>query len=201
MGVKAIISIGLTGGIATGKSAVCQILAELGIPVIDADRLAHQAMEPGAIGYRSVLERFGRSILGPDGKIDRQALGAIVFADAQARRDLEGIIHPLVIEAIRERIRAAREAGERVLVVEVPLLFEVDLAGMFDRVWVVSSGDAIQRERLASRNHFSAAEAERRIAAQIPLPDKEGKADRVIYNNKGFSELKGEVLEALQSLE
>jgi dephospho-CoA kinase len=199
--VDTILAIGLTGGIATGKSTVCRILTDLGIPVIDSDSLAHQAMEPGTAGYETIVSRFGREILHPDGTVDRKALGAIVFADPAARQALEQIIHPLVIAEIEGRLQAARERGERLVVVEVPLLFEAGMAGLFDQVWVVSTAAAVQRERLHHRNGFTAEHAERRIAAQIPLSDKEGKADRIINNNKGFSELKSEVLKALQSLE
>ncbi len=195
------ITIGLTGGIATGKSTVSKLLREQGIPVLSADELAHQAIAPGADGFHQVVSHFGARVLNPAGAIDRKVLGEIVFDDPESRRSLEQIIHPRVIAAIEVKQQVAAATGVNIFVVEVPLLFEVGLTGLFDRIWVVSMKPELQKQRLMERSQLTAAEAEQRIAAQLPLSVKEGKADLVIYNNKGFSELQREVIEALKTLE
>ncbi len=195
------ITIGLTGGIATGKSTVSKILSEQGIPVLSADELAHQAIAPGSDGFHQVVSQFGARILNPAGAIDRKVLGEIVFGDPELRRSLEQIIHPRVIAAIEAQQQVAAATGVGIFVVEVPLLFEVGLTGLFDRIWVVSMKPELQKQRLMRRNQVTAAEAEQRITAQLPLSGKEGKADLVIYNNKGILELQHEVLEALKTLE
>jgi dephospho-CoA kinase len=194
------VTIGLTGGIATGKSTVGAILKELKVPLIDSDELAHQAMEPGAPGYSEIIRRFGVGIVGENGWIDRKQLGRIVFDDPAARNDLEQIIHPRVIAAIKRSLEEYRMAGQTLAVVEIPLLFEVGLTDLVDRIWVVSVSPEIQLQRLIERGGLSEAEARLRISAQLPLELKEGKADVVIYNNKGVSDLRSEVVKILNSM-
>jgi len=195
------IAIGLTGGIATGKSTVGKILRRKGIEVVSADELVHQALLPGGGSYDSVVKEFGREILQPDGKINRKLLGEIVFKDDSARRRLEQLTHPVVIAAIKQRLESGARAGNKIIVVETPLLFEVGLCDLFDYIWVVSSTHERQLERICKRDRLTEAEAERRIAAQLPLEEKERKADAVIYNNNGLEALEKQVDNLLNTLE
>lgn len=195
------IAIGLTGGIATGKSTVGGILRRKGIEVVSADELAHQALLPGGGSYNSVVKEFGREILLPDGKINRKLLGEIVFKDDAARRRLEQLTHPVIIEAIKQRLESGARSGNKIIVVETPLLFEVGLYDLFDYIWVVSTTRERQLERICKRDRLTEAEAERRIAAQLPLEEKERKADAVIYNNNGLEALEKQVVDLLKTLE
>lgn len=173
------IRIGLTGGIASGKSTVAEILADLGAMIIDSDQLAREVVEPGTEALARIRERFGDRVI-TDGRLDRAALAKIVFADPVARSDLESIIHPAV------RLRAAeleREAGDdRVVVQMIPLLVETGQQGDFDAVIVVDIPVEVQRERLMARNGLSNKEADARIAAQATRAQRRAAADVVIDN-------------------
>lgn len=195
------ITIGLTGGVATGKSTVGKILAQKGIEVISSDKLAHLAMRPGESVYYKILTEFGRQILLPDGKINRQLLGGIVFKDEAARNRLEQIIHPIVISGIQQGIERCSKDGIKIVVVEVPLLFEVGLTELFDYIWVVSATLESQLQRLFERDQLTEAEAKQRIAAQLPLEEKEKRADAVIKNNNGLDSLEKQVSTLLRTLE
>lgn len=179
--------VGLTGGIGAGKSAVTALLRERGAVVIDSDALAREVVEPGTSGLDAVVERFGASLLDADGRLDRPALGAVVFADAQARRDLEAIIHP------RVRERAAQleaEAGPDAIVVhDVPLLVETGQAGLYDLVVVVDVPVETQIERLAAHRKMPRAEAESRIAAQATRDQRLAAADVVLDNTGSLDDL------------
>lgn len=171
--------IGLTGGIASGKSAVADLLAGLGAQVIDADVLAREVVEPGTPGLAAVRDRFGASVIAPSGELDRAALAAIVFADPAARRDLEAIVHP----AVRKRASELEEDATAPVVVHViPLLVETGQAEAFDRVVVVDVPAGIQRERLMARSGLSAPEADARIAAQSSREERLAVADHVLDN-------------------
>ncbi|GAA3628108.1 hypothetical protein GCM10022236_33040 [Microlunatus ginsengisoli] len=187
---------GLTGGIASGKSTVADDLAARGAVVIDADVLAREVVEPGTDGLAAIEARFGPEVI-VDGALDRPALGRVVFADPQARRDLEAIIHPAV------RRRAAEltaEAGSDAVVVQViPLLVETGQQDAFDLVVVVDVDPDSQRERLQQRNGFSADEALARIAAQASRADRLAAADVVIDNSGSPAEL-GPQLDRLWSM-
>ena len=175
--------IGLTGNIATGKSEVGRMLAELGARVIDADAVAHQVMRRGGPAYAAVVEAFGPDILRPDGEIDRARLGAIVFADAEALRCLEAIVHPEVIARVDALVR---EATEPVVVVEAIKLIE---AGMkCDSLWVVTCAKEQQLARLMAQRGLSEEEARRRIEAQPPQEEKLALADVVIDNSGSLDE-------------
>lgn len=194
------ITIGLTGGYATGKSTVAGMLAEAGAAVIDADELAHAAIRRGQPGYDEALAVFGAGILGPDGEIDRSALGRIVFAQPERRKELERIVHPRVIATMRA-LRAREEAaGTAVLVFEVPLLFEAGLEKEFDHVWVVAAPPSRQIAMAASRGRRTGPEIEARIAAQMPMAEKERRADLVIMNDGDRERLRRRVAEAWSSL-
>lgn len=190
--------IGLTGNIGTGKSTVARMLADLGAEVIDADRLAHEVMAPHTPEWQQVVERFGRSILRPDETIDRRALGAIVFADPAALRDLEAILHP----AVRARIRARFAAAERpVVVVEAIKLLEGGLYLEVDAVWVVTATREVQLERLMRLRGLTRAEAETRVDAQAPQAEKVARADVVIDNSDGLDRTREQVLAAWRAIE
>jgi dephospho-CoA kinase len=188
--------IGITGGIATGKSSVLAMLAELGAEVLSADEVAREVLAKGSEAYLEAIERFGESILKSNGEIDRAALGAIIFSDAQARSDLNDITHPPIIVRIRERIerfRANPPAAGSVLAVEIPLLVECGLEETVDAVLVVAAEHETQVSRLTRRRGVSVTEANRRIAAQMPIERKIECADWVIYNDGSLESLESSV--------
>lgn len=173
--------IALTGGIASGKSAVADLLAAKGAVLVDSDVLAREVVAPGTPGLAAVVQRFGEGILRPDGALDRPALGAIVFADPDARADLEAITHPR-IRARAGELRAEAPAG--VVVIDViPLLVEGGLSGRFDEVIVVDVPEEVQVERLRRRDGFTRDEAMARLAAQASREDRLAVADHVIDNS------------------
>ena len=178
--------VGLTGGIASGKSLVADELAERGAVVIDADVLAREVVEPGTPGLAAVVERFGSEVLQGD-RLDRAALGRIVFADPLARADLEQIIHPAVRARAAELERQA--APDAVVVQVIPLLVETGQAGSFDLVVVVDADRETQRTRLIQRNGLTAAEAEARIDAQATSEARRAVADIVIDNRGTLADL------------
>lgn len=172
--------IGLTGGIATGKSTVARLLAErFGLPVLDADEYAREALAPGSAGARAVLARYGARV-GGEAAIDRGALGRIVFADAAERRWLEQLVHPLV--RARFDTELARPTQAPAVVLMIPLLFEAGLQELCSEIWLVDCPEAEQLRRLQQRDGFSASEARARLEAQWPLERKRPLADVVIDN-------------------
>jgi len=180
--------IGLTGGIASGKSTVAKCLASLGAHIIDADLIAHQIMEPGAPAYQEIIQHFGEQVIHTSGQIDRVKLGAIVFSQPEELKVLNGITHPHIGTETRQRIKAAAAAGVEVAVLDVPLLYEVGMEKLADEVWVVWVNPEIQRERLIQRDNISEATARSRIASQMPLEEKRKRAQVVIDNNGSQAE-------------
>jgi dephospho-CoA kinase len=178
--------IGVTGGIATGKSTVDRMLAARGAAVIDADELAREAVGPGEATLDRVAQRFGRDVLRPDGTLDRARLGQIVFADAGSRRDLERITHPRIIELMQERIAAAFASSAQLVAVDVPLLFENGREAMFEGVLLVYAPRTVQIQRLRERNGLDEAAALQRLAAQLPIDEKRDRATWVIDNSDGL---------------
>lgn len=171
--------VGLTGGIATGKSYVVDRCRQQGIPCLDADELAHGVMAPGTEATAQIVARFG-DVLDASGAVDRRALAAIVFADEGARRDLERIVHPAVFRAIGAGLRGFEMIGGSALtIVAIPLLYETGREGDFDRIIATTCSEASQRLRLIARG-LTAQEADRRLAAQLPAADKAARADYVI---------------------
>lgn len=195
------IAIGLTGGVATGKSTVAKLLQTKGIAVINSDELAHQAMEPGGPAYDEIITVFGKGVLSPEGKINRKLLGEIVFKDQIARKRLEEIVHPVVIKWIRQELERLSRDGAQIAVVEVPLLFEAGLMDLFDYIWVVSSSYERQLQRLQERDRLTDVAAKERIAAQMSLAEKEKRADAVIKNDDGLDSLEEQLSILIRTLE
>ena len=191
---RAFLLVGLTGGIASGKSSVSRQLVELGCRLIDADVLAREVVVPGAPAWRTIVEEFGRDVAGPDGQLDRKRLGALVFADPARRKVLEGITHPAIV-ARRQAILDgwAAEGFDGVVVLDIPLLIEVGGAGEVDRVVVVYAAPDAQLERLMARDGFVRAEAERRVASQMSLAEKVRRADFVVDNSGESEETRAQV--------
>ena len=171
--------VGLTGGIASGKSAVADLFAALGVPVLDTDEIAREVVAPGSAGLARVVERFGPGVLDDSGALDRAALRARVFADENDRRDLEAIVHPLVVETLSDRAAAA---GGPYQIHVVPLLVETGLAERMDRVLVVDCEPASQLERLLRRDGGDRAQAERILGAQASREQRLAAAHDVIAN-------------------
>ncbi len=184
-----VLRVGLTGGIATGKSYVTQRLHEAGVPTIDADLLAREAVAPGSDGLAAVVARFGRGVLTDDGRLDRGRLGAIVFADAAARRDLEAIVHPEVRRRIADwQAQLAGNGYRGPLVADIPLLFETGRTAEFDVVVVVACHPELQFQRLMARDGLDAEQARQRIAAQWPIARKVETADFVVRTDGSFAD-------------
>ncbi len=177
--------VGLTGGIGAGKSVVAARLAELGAVVIDSDRLAREVVEPGTDGLREVVEEFGPEVLGPDGALDRPALGRLVFGDEAARRRLEAIVHPRVRARSAELIAAA--PPDAVVINDIPLLVESGIGAGFDLVVVVLAGEQTRLRRLAQARGMSTDEARARMAAQATDEQRRAAAD-VVLDNDGSRE-------------
>lgn len=195
------IKIGLTGGIASGKSSVARIIANHGIPVINADEISHSLLEKGSDTYNKVLQKFGDVILDKDGAINRKELGRLVFSDNSALKKLEQILHPVIIQEIIEQLYSMEKAGYQLVIVEVPLLFEAGMENLFDYIWVVSTTPDKQLLRMIKRDKLSDNEAKQRLNNQLPLTEKEQKAHAVIYNNKDLDALEARVLELLKTME
>lgn len=180
--------VGLTGGIACGKSVVASVFEARGARLHRADEEARRLLDPGLPAWTAVRARFGSGIARPDGTIDRAALGRIVFADEAARRDLEKITHPLVIAGLKAAAAQAEADGAGVFVSEAALIYETGLEGWFDRMVVVACDRRTQIERLTARDGLSLADAERRLAAQMDPAEKARRADYVIDTSGALEE-------------
>jgi len=191
------IVIGLTGGIASGKSTVTGMLRDINIPVIDADHIAKEVVEPGKEAYKQIVETFGRSILHENAEINRAALGEIVFYQEEERKKLNAIVHPAVRKEMLSQKESYIEEGYEAVVLDIPLLFESDLTHLVDKVVVVYVDESVQLERLKSRNNLSAEDAYARIHAQLSLIQKVALADVVINNNGPVEETKQQLLSIL----
>lgn len=189
---------GLTGGIASGKSTVSGILAELGAVIIDADALAREVVDKGTPGLAAVVAEFGDSLLTPDGDLDRAAMGALVFSDADARKRLEAIVHPLVFERIIE-LEAGADEGSLV-VHDIPLLAESGRADTFDAVIVVDAPPTTQVERMVRDRGWTTEEAESRMAAQATREDRLAIATHVIENTGTIEDLRRRVTEVFETV-
>ncbi|MEU8171983.1 dephospho-CoA kinase [Microbispora hainanensis] len=192
------LKVGLTGGIGSGKSEVSRLLAARGAVVVDADKIAREVVEPGTPGLAEIVEAFGEDVLRPDGTLDRERLGAIVFADAEKLKVLNGIVHPKVGER-SERLQ--REApDDAVVVYDVPLLAENNLAPLYDVVIVVDTPDDVRLERLQRFRGMREEDARARIAAQASREDRLRIADIVIRNEGSLDDLEAQVDKVWQDL-
>ncbi len=190
------LKVGLTGGIATGKSYVVAVLRELGCEVSDADTLAHQAVEPGKPAYHDIVNEFGPGVLNEDGTLNRAALGALVFADAAKRERLNAIVHPRVYEAQAAWLAAvAARNPQAIAVLDAALIIETGSYKRFDKVVVVWCEPLLQLERLMARNNLPRAQAEARIAAQMLSAEKLKYADFAINTSLGFEDTRRQVEE------
>lgn len=180
---------GLTGGIGSGKSTAAALLRERGVPVVDADELAREAVAPGSAGLALVLAELGPELLGPDGALDRKRLGALVFSDETARKRLNSITHPIVRRLSQERFAELGRQGAELAAYDVPLLFEVGLDAVLRPVVLVAASESTQVARILARDGLTEAEARARIAAQLPLAVKRQRADHVLENDGTRAEL------------
>ncbi|GAB4368030.1 MAG: dephospho-CoA kinase [Deltaproteobacteria bacterium] len=175
---------GLTGGIGAGKSTVARCFREEGIPVVDADRISREILEPDREVFREVVRRFGTEILSPNGRIDRRRLGELVFRDPAARADLEALTHPAIREGIVEALRRLEREGHDVVIVEAALIHEKGRGGLFEAVIGVRCDPAVQEERILARDGFSREEARARIRAQMD-PERKITASEYRIDNSG----------------
>lgn len=195
------LKVGLTGGIASGKSYVLALLRDCGCATLDADLTAHRVMEPGQPAHAAIVDHFGSDILDPEGRIDRARLGPIVFADPTARAILNSIVHPRVYEAQTEWLESvARHNPRAIAVIDAALMIETGSWRRFDRLVVVYCRPEIQLERLMARNGLTRSAAELRIASQMPTAEKLRYADFTIDTSEGFEDTRRQVLDLFASL-
>lgn len=192
--------VGLTGNIGSGKSTVAQLLSERGATIIDADVLARRAVEQGTPAYASIVERWGTSILAADGLIDRAALRRIVFSEPQELEQLNAIVHPEVERMLAALVQQARDRGDRVVVCDIPLLFERRMTGAFDRILLVDAPRPVRLERLVRERGLRETEAMAMIVAQMPAELKRARADFVIDNVGTLTQLDLRVAEVWSAL-
>lgn len=190
--------IGLTGGIASGKSTVSKMFQKRGIPVVDADQIAREVVETGKEPYEKIVEAFGRKILNEDGSINREKLGSIVFQQKSKRELLNSIVHPAVRKEMKKKQEQFVMQGAKAVVLDIPLLFESDLTHLVDKIIVVYVNENTQLQRLMKRNHLSKEEALARINAQMPLKEKIKMADEVIDNEGDFNDTERQLEKILQ---
>ena len=198
--MKKFLLVGLTGGIATGKSHVRARFESLGIPTVDADILARDAVAPGSAGLAAVVHRFGTEVCDADGTLNRRKVGAIVFRDPQARRDLEQIVHPYVREMTERWFASLDPQRVPFAVADIPLLFEGRREADFEAVIVTACEPATQLNRLMARDGLGEAEARQRIAAQWPLQKKVAKADYVVRTDGSLDDTNRQVDEIASTL-
>ena len=192
--------IGITGGIASGKSTVTEFLRQQGYQVIDADQVVHELQEPGGRLYQALLSTFGPAILQEDGRLDRPKLGAMIFGDPELLAQSSQIQNQIIREELAGRRDLLAET-EDIFFMDLPLLFELQYEDWFDQIWLVDVTEETQLSRLMSRNALSQEEAEKRIAAQLSLQEKRKRADVLIDNNGSLEETRQQIRDALQKLE
>lgn len=192
--------VGLTGGIATGKTTVSNILRQAGIPVIDADQVARQVQTPDSVGLTRIVKVFGPKVLLPTGELNRPALAKIVFNDKEALKKLNEILQPLIYDAIFAQVDTLKKQEIPLVVLDVPLLFEQHYDEDCDYIVVVYTDPQTQLKRLMARDHCSKEEAQTRIAAQMPLSEKEARTDFKINNNGDQNALQKQVASLINQL-
>ncbi len=192
--------IGLCGNIGSGKSQVATCLQKLGVPVIDADQVAREVVAPGGPGHAKLLAAFGPAYFDGEGQLDRRALGALIFSDAQARQKLNGILHPIIMQTSLERARAHLAAGAPAAAVEAALILEAGFAELFDVVWLVEASPERSIARIMLRDGIDREAATLRLQSQLPNADQRARADWIIPNNGSRAELEQQVKTAFQRL-
>ncbi len=192
--------IGITGGIASGKSTVTEFLRQQGYQVIDADQVVHELQEPGERLYQALLSTFGLAILQEDGRLDRPKLGAMIFGNPQLLAQSSQLQNEIIREEL-DRRRDLLAETEDIFFMDLPLLFELQYEDWFDQIWLVDVTEKTQLSRLMTRNALSQAEAEKRIAAQLSLQEKRKRADVLIDNNGSLEETQEQIRDALKKLE
>ncbi|MBZ2022483.1 MULTISPECIES: dephospho-CoA kinase [Streptococcus] len=192
--------IGITGGIASGKSTVTEFLRQQGYQVIDADQVVHELQEPGGRLYQALLSTFGSSILQEDGRLDRPKLGAMIFGNPELLEQSSQIQNQIIREELAGRRDLLAET-EDIFFMDLPLLFELQYEDWFEQIWLVDVTEETQLSRLMTRNSLSQEEAEKRIAAQLSLQEKRKRADVLIDNNGSLEETRQQLRDALQKLE
>ena len=200
MGSGRVIRVALTGGIATGKSHVRLLFERLGVPTIDADVLARDAVARGTAGLRAVVDRFGAGVLDASGTLDRHKLAEVVFTDTAARKDLEAIVHPAVREATERFFASLDPAVHPFAIADIPLLYEVGRDKDFDGVIVTAVDPETQVRRVMERDGATEAEARQRLAAQMPIDEKVRRADYVITTSGTFDDTARQVREVFEKL-
>jgi len=194
------LTIGLTGGIGSGKSTVSRILGELGAPIIDADKVGHAIYAPDGPAYSEVIAAFGRSILAADGTIERSKLGSIVFSDPRALKQLNSIVHPKMFARMREMIQELRAGGEQnPVVVEAAILIEANWQPLFDEIWLVTASKERVMERIERDRGLKPEQTEARIRAQLPDDERRKYSTLVITNDGTVEELRQQVAELWRS--
>ncbi len=189
--------LGLTGGIATGKSTVTAMLRERGIPVIDADQIAREVVEPGKPAYEAIVRHFSRDILLEDGQIDRKKLGEVVFSDESERQKLNAIVHPEVRRVMRQEAEAAEANGEQIVFMDIPLLYESKLQYLVEKIVVVYAPGDMQLARMMERDELDEEQAKKRLRAQFPIDQKKLEADFLIDNSQSREETQRQVEDLL----
>ena len=192
--------IGLTGGIASGKSTVSALLAQMGAFVIDTDKIAREAVQPGSDAVAAICRKFGQELANPDGSLRRDELAKIIFFDKQAREWLQDLLHPIIRELAEEQALLAKKTGHQAVVFDVPLLFESGWNQNVDTIWTVYVSPDIQRSRLALRDGLSAQEISMRLEAQAPIDEKAKKSDVVINNEGDLAETLSQVKKAWRDI-
>jgi dephospho-CoA kinase len=191
--------IGLTGGIATGKSTASHILSEVGIPIIDADLISREVVMPGKEAYGKIVAFFGEDVLLVDDTLNRAKLGEIIFNDDEKRLKLNEIVHPAVRQEMKDQAMSYLNNGFAKVIMDIPLLFESKLTHMVDETWLIYADPKIQLQRLMDRDGFTEKQALSRIHSQMPIDEKKTLADVVIINNGTKKELEKQLLQLIQS--
>ena len=191
--------IGLIGGIGSGKSSVSSILNSLGVDVIDADKVGHEAYTPDSEGWRKVISAFGQDIVGPENEIDRKKLGSIVFSDPSEMEKLNKLMHPIIHDLVEEKIQNLADQGINVVVLEAAILIEANWQDLTDEIWLAKANREVVIERVQLRNNFSREEIIKRIESQMSNNDREKHADIVIDNDGTIEQLEETVKTLWQS--
>lgn len=194
------LSVAVTGNVASGKSAVSSVWADAGVPVVSADELARRATEPGSEGLEALVEAFGRGVLRPDGSLDREELRGVVFEDGEARRRLEELLHPRIRALRAEWLEERRREGAELVVSEIPLLFETGMEDEFDLVVLVDAPAELRLRRMVEERELDPGEARRIIDAQMPADEKRERSQVVIENDGTLQDLRAEAVAILDLL-